>query len=550
MRSIPALALLLAVPTFAGAAVQSAPQPATVRAPATAADTLPLFAGSDSARMAHPPRRAVEFRPPADHPVLRSRRVTTDAELEAALGDLRAGDEIRLVPGRTYSQGWWSVRKLGAGYATVRTDTVLPNRAVDTTDLRWMAKIATRGQNEPAMRIDEGIRGVRFRGVGFVALPNVTNLNTLVFVGKKDGMDTRTTVPPSDVVFDRVVMYAHDSLDLTRCTLLNARRVALVRSTLWCHGGSSDAMALGGWTGSQQLLIEENRITANGHGVLFGGNDAPDSTFMPRDLVIRGNRIYKPLSWRGRPGKTLLELKMADGVEIAGNVFEGHWVTEQAAGFALLLKSTNQSGGNPWAQTTNVHVHHNIIRNVAGVFNVAASPEKPAKFASRFLIEQNLIYDVGPMFERWSGYLLQLTGPVDDVAFRHNTFVHSGPAAGLAAVDADEGRRTAQRFNWTDNVMTRGQYGFKSSVGDGIRALRALAGDSWLWTGNVLAGEGPTGVYPAATTFVPNARWLGFADARSGDPGGFVLPAASRYAKAGADIPAVMAATAAARALH
>jgi hypothetical protein len=442
------------------------------------------------------------------------------------------------------------VRKLGAGYATVRTDTVLPDRAVDTTDLRWMAKIATRGANEPAMRIDAGVRGVRFRGIGFVALPNVTNLNTLVFVGMKDGQDTKTTVVPSEIVLDRVVMYAHDRLDVTRCALFNARRVALVRSTLWCHGGSPDAMALGGWTGSQQLLIEGNRITGNGHGILFGGNDAPDSTLMPRDLVIRGNRIYKPLSWHGRPGKTLLELKMADGVEIAGNVFEGHWITEQANGFAILLKSTNQSGGNPWAQTTNVHLHHNIIRKVAGVFNIAASPEKPAKYASRFLIEQNLIYDVGPMFDRWSGYLLQLTGPVDDFAFRHNTFVHSGPAAGLAAVDADEGRRLAERFNWQDNVMTRGQYGFKSSVGDGAKALTALAGTSWLWSGNVLAGEGQSGAYPLTTSFVPSVSWVGFADLRSGDPRGFALPAASKFRSAGADVAAVRAATEGARALR
>ena len=451
-----------------------------------------LQPASDSARLARPPRVPVEFRPPADQPVLRSRRVTTDAQLEAALADLRAGDEIRLVPGRTYSQGWWSVRKVGNGYATVRTDTVLPDRTVDTTDLRWMAKIATRGANEPAMRVDAGIRGVRFQGVGFIALPSVPDLNTLVFVGMKDGQETPTTVVPSEIVFDRVVMYAHGTLDLRRCLLVNAKRVALVRSTLWCHGRSSDAVAVGGWAGTEQLLVEGNRITGNGHGVLFGGNDAPDSTFMPRDLVIRGNRIYKPLAWHNVwPTKTLLEFKMVDGALIEGNEFSGHWQDAQS-GFAILLKSTNQSGANTWAQTTNVTFRLNVIHSVANVFNLAAAPEKPARYASRMRIAQNLVYDVGPMFEHFNGRFIQATGPLSDIAFIENTFVHAGPgkpAAGMIAVDPDPGRPLATRFNIVSNIFDRGDTGFSSSVGNGSKALESFAGTSYLWLRNVLVGE-------------------------------------------------------------
>lgn len=61
--------------------------------------------------------------------------------------------------------------------------------------------------------------------------------------------------------------------------------------------------------------------------------------------------MRKPPEWKGaRSVKNLFELKHAKRVLVEGNVFENNWADGQT-GMAIVLKSTNQGGGNPWAQT-------------------------------------------------------------------------------------------------------------------------------------------------------------------------------------------------------
>ena len=58
---------------------------------------------------------------------------------------------------------------------------------------------------------------------------------------------------------------------------------------------------------------------------------------------------------------------------IEGNVIENTWADAQA-GFAFVMKSENQNWDTPWTQTTDITIRYNRIRNVGGVFNLAANP--------------------------------------------------------------------------------------------------------------------------------------------------------------------------------
>jgi hypothetical protein len=64
----------------------------------------------------------------------------------------------------------------------------------------------------------------------------------------------------------------------------------------------------------------------------------------------------------------------------------------------------------------------------------------------------------------------------------------------------------------------------------------------------VLAGAGGTYGYPPGTTYLATVAAIGFTAPSGSDPAGFALSSASPY-RGGADVAAVMTATAGARAL-
>lgn len=530
MRSIPAFALLLAVPTLAVAAVRRAQQPRVT----TDAELAHSVSGAMLPELPRP------FGRPTTHPVRRTVPIAAGdtAALRRALATARSGDEIVLAFG-TYA-GWWELgAHAGDGWVTVRSADTL-----DTSGTR-RARLLSPGKNRPALRVSPGAHRWRLLNVEFGALPAVRELNTLVFLGAADGHTKLTDDHPSDLVFDRVRIAAHGSLDLRRCLLGNADRWALQRSDLVCHGSSADAAAISAWTAARGVLIEGNRIAGSGHGILFGGSDAADSTLLPRDIVVRGNRIYKPTSWKGRyRAKTLVEFKVGRRVLLEGNVLEHHWADAQT-GFALLLKSVNQDGTAPWSVVEDVTVRHNILRHSAAGINLAARPEThPAVPMARVEIVGNLLYGIGGE----NGRMVQIGGDVQDVAIAGNTLLHSGYAN--SALTVERGARPARLLVVQGNLMTAGEYGWHSPAGSGAAALTHLAGTAWRADRNALIGASANSKLPPGTRGAASLAEVGFLDPSGADPSGFALRPTSAYRGLGAPIDAVLAATAGARALQ
>ena len=94
------------------------------------------------------------------------------------------------------------------------------------------------------------------------------------------------------------------------------------------------------------------RIEGAGINVMFGGSQTASSALMPSDITIRRNHVYKDPAWKGVwTVKNLLEFKIGRRVLIEGNVLENNWRNAQT-GFAINLKSTNQTGAAPWSETS------------------------------------------------------------------------------------------------------------------------------------------------------------------------------------------------------
>jgi hypothetical protein len=483
----------------------------------------------------------------------------TGEDLHVILNSANPGDEI-LLPAGAQVPNMFLPRRKGPGWITIRTDLSAseipaPGTRVTPAMAANFAKIVGGRANDPVISAQNGSGGWRFVAVEITNRSDVSVLNTMIALGWGDATSLSET--PTDFVFDRTYVHSGPTLDLTRCFLMNASRTAIVNSTLECHGRFTDAMAIGGWAAPGPFRFENNSIAGSGHGIFFGGNDPLIQGVMPSDIVIRNNRIWRPLEWKGVwPAKTLVETKMAQRMLLEGNLFENNWIDAQN-GFAILFKSVNQNGLAPWAQTADVTFRRNIVRNVAAAFNLAAAPEpNPAVPATRIKIEQNLVYNVGLVQGETNGRLLQIVGHLTDVQIVNNTMIHA-PTGGYSAISMDGSGGAMRNLLIANNVMTTAQYGWISAEGLGAAALTGTASNSWSALGNVLVGSGMAtlGVlkYPIGNSFAESLSDISLVNVLGGD---YSFSGSSIYRSVGiggstpgVDMGAVLSATAVAQSM-
>src|SRR5438105_15414368 len=150
----------------------------------------------------------------------------------------------------------------------------------------------------------------------------------------------------------------------------------------------NDSQALGGWNGLGPFAIGNNYLEAAGENIMFGGADPSITNLVPSDIEIRGNYVFKPLSWQGSTWqiKNLFELKNAQRVLVDGNIFEHNWAAAQD-GFSILFTVRNQGGTAPWSVVQDVTFTHNIVRHVASAVNILGTDNiYPSQQTKRLLI--------------------------------------------------------------------------------------------------------------------------------------------------------------------
>jgi hypothetical protein len=497
------------------------------------------------------PRATVDVRPA---PVTGKQiRVAARGNLQSALNRAQPGDVVLLAPGAVY-QGNYTLptRRCGGGWITVRTDTPddsLPAEGERITPLfsGRLAKIVT-PNTQPAIKTANPTCQWRLFALEITGtLPIATIQYGLVVLG--DGGDrssgeTQTSVDrvPIDLVVDRVYIHGSPTLNSFRCLAINAARGAVVNSWLSeCHAKGFDSQAIEAWNGPGPYLIENNTLEAAGENIMFGGADAAIPKLTPSDITIRRNHVRKPPEWKGAWSvKNLFELKHARRVLVEGNIFENNWADGQS-GVAIVLKSTNQSGGNPWAQTSDVTFRYNIIRNSPQGIGISAAPDVvgdkyPVIPASRFRIEQNFLDRIGSFNGTTNGNMLILMNNLSTVTIAHNTMAFNLDE-GLLAMLETYPVGSARDIEITDNVVTKARYYaiIHSGIKVGSESMNAFAGARWKFARNVVVGVGREYVsyHPPGNFYPATMDEVGFVDWRTGDyriKGG--SPYAGRAAKA------------------
>ncbi len=456
--------------------------------------------------------------------VSREVRVPAGGSLQGALDSAQPGDAILLAPGGTYVGNFY-LRAKGGGtscgaWITVRTDGSLPpaGQRVTPSSAGGFAKLVS-PNSMPALQTDPRANCYRITGLEITIPSSLTVFNYgLVALGDggyvPDGdKQTSMDLVPQNLVLDRLYIHGASTSNFARCLALNSGNTAIVDSWLSdCHARGFEAQAIEGWNGPGPFLIENNFLGGAGENVMFGGGNPGIANLVPSDITIRRNHFYKDPSWKGVwTAKNLFELKSARRVLVEGNVFENSWIDAQM-GMAIVIKSAlGTPTGGRWQGTTDVTLRSNIIRTAHRGLNLEASDGPTDNPVQRVRAENNLFENIGSALVGVDdGWLTLLMDNLVDVALVHNTFVGNLPNKGMAVVMDGGG---AQRMQIDDNVFDgHMEYAtFFSGVQIGTNSIRAMAGDSWSFAGNVVAN-----VNPSFVSLHPSTSWYPSTDAGIG----------------------------------
>lgn len=227
--------------------------------------------------------------------------VPAGGSLHTALNAARAGDTILLEPGATYSGNFVLPAHGGDGYITIRSaapDALLPPTGVRVSPAyaAYLPKIVS-PNNVAALRTAAGAAYWRllFLEIGPAAHPSGTALDL------GDGSSNQNTLAlvPHHLIVDRVYVHGDAVNGQRRGIGLNSAHTTVVNSHISdIKLVGVDSQAIAGWNGPGPFHIENNYLEGAGEVVMFGGDDPRIDGMTPSDIVVRGNTVTRPLSWR------------------------------------------------------------------------------------------------------------------------------------------------------------------------------------------------------------------------------------------------------------
>lgn len=412
-----------------------------------------------------------ELRAIANPPTSPSSVITVPAggDLQAAINKTVGGETILLQPGARYVGSF--ILPPRPSVVTIRTAGTLPNRRITPADAPQLAVLAAGG---PQLAVD---------GTGGAA--NWT-LDGVAFECRPDGLSECVAFQNAkNIAVDRVLLVGGVN-GIRRGIRINGQQMTVTRShiaNVWRTG--QDSQALCAWDGAGPYVIRDNYLEAASENVMFGGSDMATEAGFPSDITIEGNTFRKRAEWRGtgKAIKNLLEFKFGRRVVVRGNSFANNW-TDAQSGWAILLKTVNQDGGNPWARLEDVLVEGNDLTDTDNGFNLSGYDyNKPSGRTTRITIHNNTVTVRGAAF--------QLQSELGDVTIDGNSITQGGnlmtldkggvwPAGGMLRAAAF----AVETLVFTNNRSKDVPYGIKGGgAASGEPSLKAYA-VTYTYTGN------------------------------------------------------------------
>lgn len=465
--------------------------------------------------------------------------------------------------------------------------------AADTANLAQANNIETAAAQyqHPVFNIAHGAEKYRFVGIEFEPWAG-SGMDIDITLGcfqtgyggtfNTNPADTDAELP-SDIIIERCYFHGREAATKPdgSAIIWNCIGSAIIDSTIANFSvgtnavDNTESIGIFSFLGGEQYLLENCAISAAGINVIFGGSDSGMPNANARDVVIRGNHLFKEESWHASDGtfdgynriiKNLLEFKKVQRSLVEGNVL--HTVFEDDGGqyaTALVVTIRNQSGTDADAVVEDLEVKNNIFHDIGVVVRFTNTDDRDGfecESIKRFWFHDNLAYDVlFPISQ--TGYYFWFGSntngdPGIDVRFTHNTFLEYNGTINLYW----HVNHTGTDDGWDDtliqdNVLEVGKISGTSDPGPTSSMDKWHT--TWTVTNNVAFDAAstslPTGNFDGSTvdrSETPDANDINFVDWAGGD---FRLDPACVYAAGnandatdgtdlGADIDAIDAATA------
>jgi len=450
------------------------------------------------------------------------------AHFSTALSASLPGDIIVLDAGVTYQGNFTLPSKPNPSnkwlYIISSALSKLPEgKRVSPTDSVNMPMLVTPNVS-PVFTVKGGANYWRLAGLEITALSNYPsgcpgngkNCMSYFLIGSQF-VPTPPTPEPDSITIDRSYIHGGSTQDLQSAVQMTASNYAVVDSYISdVHDLGTDCQAMVVYWSPGPIKIVNNYAEAATENILFGGAGGAANPWVPSDIEIRNNYIFKPLSWvplstnassnqNKMVVKNAFEVKSAQRVLFDSNTIENVWAGGQIGHAIVLTVRSGQSGDI--AVINDITITNNVLKNVVSGFNSLMGDDtcgtgypnchNPGS-ADRWNISNNLLihYPVGiPGGNRESFF--QINGgtdrvspgctvaapcyiPARNILFQHNTEIPPQPnylAWGSVYFSAPNytapkpGDIVTQNIWLLDNVMGR------QPSGDGGAIVAAYMGD-------------------------------------------------------------------------
>ena len=418
----------------------------------------------------------------------------TAAQFSSALTSAQPGDVIVLDAGVVYTGNFKVPAKNNPNgqwiyiVSSALSSLPAPGTQVSPSDAVNMPKIVTPNVSQ-ALSFWPGANHIRVVGVEMYSASTYhpTGYTPGVYYGYAmvtiaGAWQTWGSNIPDYIIFDRSYVHGDATHDVQEGIQLNFSNAAVVDSYISdIHMKGTDTQAVAAYYTPGPILIHNNHLEAAGENVIFGGSGGNHDLWVPSDITVTNNYLYKPLSWI-TPSlngtyvvKNSFELKSAQRVLFDSNVIENKWSAGQVGGAFLFTIRTSQSGDI--AVIHDVTVTNNIIKNVVRGFDVMGADYNcgvapytnchNAGDTDRIVISNNLVTLGDPTQTGWinqhTGLIAFSTGydpinkaypPVKDVVVQHNSVVSNpnGPCWNAVYFDAPQAWKLPFPYPPTNNV--------------------------------------------------------------------------------------------------
>lgn len=289
---------------------------------------------------------------------------------------------------------------------------------------------------------------VSFDRIKFI---NPDGRNNHVMLGAdKNGMKKREEVPVGFTFLEceftgpgrRAIMANCADLMIDSCKFFDYRQEGF------------DSQAIAGWNGSKNHIIRNSFLEAASENIMYGGSDCASEEMIPQDIHLEGCFLNKKEEWKTAKYnmKCSLELKNVLRMTIRKNKIYGNWRQAWGDAPAIVIKSVNQEGGNPYARSEDVVIDSNIIENVGTYLTILGEDDSgnlPAR-TKNIMVRNNLFHQ---MNNEPDGRALKVgEGPIN-VIIDHNSFYHNRHSF------IETWGKVPEGLVYTNNIAFHGSYG-------------------------------------------------------------------------------------------